>query len=342
MNAVQIADDVLPMIAHTPKIISNVSLVCTLYNERETIRTFLDSIYSLSVFPGEFIILDGGSTDGTTEIISRYRAEKHTSMEVKHIVDPHCNKDYCKSPVAKGRNIAIQQAKGEIIVCTDAGCIVDDQWLGNIVSPFLTDATVDVVSGWYEPVGTGFIQKCLASFWIVPPGAVKAETVIPSSRSVAFRKSVWEKAGGYPELFITAEDTAFSLNLRKINCRFVYQPAAIVYWPMPQSVRGFVVTVFRYAYGDGICSLLPMNFWRNLVKVFLSGFFCIMPLIYSWWWSSGMVIWLLLLVFGRRRGMPVSLRLLLKLPIVFLLKITSDLTYVVGYSVGALHIPGIK
>ena len=45
------------------------SLICTVLNEEESVQELIDSIINQSVMPDEIIIVDGGSTDSTTEVI---------------------------------------------------------------------------------------------------------------------------------------------------------------------------------------------------------------------------------------------------------------------------------
>jgi cellulose synthase/poly-beta-1,6-N-acetylglucosamine synthase-like glycosyltransferase len=288
----------------------------------------------MSVVPQELVIVDGGSTDGTSEIITGYIEANKSTMQVKYILDPRCNKKYFSSPVARGRNIAIQNASNEVIACTDAGCLVDKDWLANIVDPLLRDNTVDVVGGWYSPTGESFIQKCLALFWIIPAESLTDENIVPSSRSIAFRKSAWQKVGGYPEKYITAEDTMFALNLRAAGCRFAVRPHAVVYWPMPEHFGKFVKLVYRYAYGDGYCSLLPANVWKNIGKTAIT-ILCGVA-IYTWgiFGLAILLVWSFLAVHGKRIGSRIRIRHLSALPVLFILKTISDLTYIVGYIVG--------
>ena len=68
---------------------------------------------------------------------------------------------------------------------------------------------------------------------------VDPATFLPSSRSVAFRKSAWEAASGYPEWLDYCEDLVFDLALADhgLTCRFA--PGAIVRFRPRGSLRGF-------------------------------------------------------------------------------------------------------
>lgn len=52
-----------------------ISLITAVYNNYETIQQTLDSVLSQSYPAVEYIIVDGGSTDGTLEILNLYKAK---------------------------------------------------------------------------------------------------------------------------------------------------------------------------------------------------------------------------------------------------------------------------
>ena len=51
-----------------------VSVIATVLNEGPSIRVLLDSVLNQTRAPDEVIIVDGGSTDDTVQIIESYRA----------------------------------------------------------------------------------------------------------------------------------------------------------------------------------------------------------------------------------------------------------------------------
>jgi glycosyltransferase involved in cell wall biosynthesis len=80
---------------------------------------------------------------------------------------------------------------------------------------------------------------------------VDPEAFDPSSRSVAFTRAAWERAGGYPEYVDFAEDTGFDRRLRASGCRFLFEPAAIVRWRVQSDLVGVFRQFRRYARSDG-------------------------------------------------------------------------------------------
>ena len=90
-------------------------------------------------------------------------------------------------------------ATKDIIVTTDAGCTLGSHWLQRITEPLLSDPSIDVVGGWYRADARSFIERSIASVWLLSSESVSVDNFIPSSRPFAFRKTAWSRVGGYPE-----------------------------------------------------------------------------------------------------------------------------------------------
>src|SRR5579859_3755003 len=101
-----------------------ISFITTVYNEEQTIGELLDSLLLQSKMPDEIIIVDGGSSDDTVKKIEKIRLNIKEYQGRFVLISK-------KGKRSIGRNEAVKQAKGEIIVCSDAGCILDKNWLKN-------------------------------------------------------------------------------------------------------------------------------------------------------------------------------------------------------------------
>lgn len=230
------------------------SLICTVYNEENSIQDLLDSILQQSTLPSEVIIVDAMSNDNTWEILLKYTSAFKSKKISYRLLQKSGNRSTC-------RNFAILHARSSTILVTDAGCTLDVNWVQNITKPLSKNSTVDVVSGYYMPtyspskniVETVF-QRCLSAYTSVMPDKFKwlsAKEFLPSSRSIAFKKSAWAAVKGYPENLDTAEDLLFARNLRDAGMNYELARDAIVYWPQKKSLSSAFVQFFKYARGDG-------------------------------------------------------------------------------------------
>jgi glycosyltransferase involved in cell wall biosynthesis len=102
-----------------------VSLIFTVKNEAGALPRLLDSIAAQTRAPDEIVVVDGGSTDATLDVL-RARA---TSLPLKIVSLPNAN-------ISQGRNAAIRAARGDIICSTDAGVRLESCWVEELVKPF--------------------------------------------------------------------------------------------------------------------------------------------------------------------------------------------------------------
>lgn len=242
------------------------SVVITVKNERSSIKTLLDSLENQSVVPKEIIFVDGGSTDRTAEIIKeRMRKNKR----IKLIIHKGASR-------AKGRNMGILSSSSDIIAVTDAGGYPKKDWLEKITAPFV-NPEVKVVSGYYQAQALTVFEKCVVPYFLVMSDRIISDMeFLPSSRSVAFEKLIWEKVGGYPQNFFHNEDLVFDYNLKKVGVSFFFEPEAQVIWFPPKNLFQATKKLFRFAQGDAQGDILRPRikfiFLRYGVGLFLFGF----------------------------------------------------------------------
>ena len=241
-----------------------VSLICPIYNERESVSYLIESMLNQSKKPDEIIFVDSLSSDGTSDIIKEY-AKKN--KEIRLIQR--------KSNISEARNIAINNARHDIIAATDASSKLDKNWLRNIIAPF-KDSSVDVVSGGYKAISRGGIEDYIAMITVKPMSEWAEKTFLPSGRSIAFRKKAWKAVGGYPEHLYTGEDTLFDLKLKEKGFKFKLQKKAFVYWRGRNTIRKFMKQFWLYGKGDGkaynirkmgmnLMFFIGMSFWMFIL-----------------------------------------------------------------------------
>lgn len=219
-----------------------ITFITTILNEEDSIEKLLNSLDSQTLKPNEIIIADGKSTDKTVDRIKNYELRIKREGIVFKLIVKEGNR-------SKGRNTAIKSSTGDIIVCSDAGCVLDKDWIKNITKPF-EDSSVDVVAGYYKGIAKNVFQKCLIPYALVMPDHVDPNNFLPATRSVAFRKKVWEKVGGFEEKYSHNEDYVFAKSLKRNNFNIVFEKSAVVYWYPPKTFKKAFVMFFRFAKGD--------------------------------------------------------------------------------------------
>lgn len=220
-----------------------VSLITTVFNEDQSIRDFLESVRAQTVQPQEIVIVDGGSSDRTVDIVRSF-----DGLPIRLICEP-CN-------IARGRNIAIANARNEIIAVTDAGCRLDPRWVERITA---FDASDDVIVGGFSPVVRSLFDACQFSLHGVMQVWMSDEKIVISSRSLAFRRAAFDAAGGYPEFLNHSEDEYFHLRLAELGYHLRPIPDALVYWDQRATLRELYRQFFLYMRGQGLGGLHPLR-----------------------------------------------------------------------------------
>jgi glycosyltransferase involved in cell wall biosynthesis len=224
-----------------------VTLVSTVKNAAPHIEEFLASVAFQTRSPDEVVIVDGGSTDGTAEILRA--AEGITLIE-----EPGAN-------IARGRNVAIRAATHDLIALTDADCILEPSWLSFLVETL--EAGADVAMGFYAPETETFLQRCMSAVNLPDVTELTEERFMPSGRSMAFRRSAIEAAGGFPEWLDIGEDMYVDHRWRELGVDMRFVPEAIARWRLRESLTETWTQYFRYARGDAIAG---MHRGRNLLR----------------------------------------------------------------------------
>ena len=218
----------------------------TFYNEKPSVVRFFEDLRHWTCLPDEIVMVDGGSNDGTVEAVKEQATR--CSVPVKLIEEQRCN-------VPRGRNIAIANARHELLAVTDMGCTIAPDWLERILQPFESDPSVDVVAGYYEPICHEPIQYCYHYLTYNPQ--INRKFWYPSSRSLALRKKVWEAVGGYPEHIIAGEDTLFDVRIREHGFNEAFQEDARVFWEVKKTYGLVYHQFYRYARGSGRAWVTP-------------------------------------------------------------------------------------
>jgi len=191
-----------------------VSIILPVRNEAGFIRQSLDSILQQD-YPAEqteILVVDGLSTDDTREIIQQYQLE-HTNL---FLID---------NPgriVPTGMNLALRQAKGEIIIRVDGHCIIAPDYVSKCVQ-YLSTGEVDGVGGPMKSIGETPLSETIAVGMSSPFGVGNSafRTIIGKTMLVdsvpfpAYTRSIIEKVGLYDEELVRNQDDEYNYRIRE-------------------------------------------------------------------------------------------------------------------------------
>lgn len=304
-----------------------VALCFTVLNEGASIDRLLDSIQRQTRLPDEIIVVDGGSSD---ETVSRLEA---SSLPVTIIRQPGAN-------ISEGRNRAIAEATAEIIAVTDAGVVLEPEWIERLAAPIERDEA-DVAAGFFVADPQNDFETAMGAT-VLPNVDEIGEGFLPSSRSIAFRRYVWEQVGGYPEWIDYCEDLLFDFAYRELDFRQALVRNAIVHFRPRSSVSSYALQYYRYARGDGKADL-----WRKRQAARYITYGALLP--FGLWLARRSWVGSILLVVGGLIYLKTPLIRMIKasegwsverrtkaIVLVPVLRVVGDLAKMAGYPVGVV------
>ena len=312
-----------------------ITFIVTVFNEEDSIEKLLNSLSSQSTLPDEIIIVDGGSSDRTVAKIKDQRSKIKRYVGNFIVLTKKGNR-------AVGRNEAVRNASGDIIVCSDAGCFLDKDWIRNITKPFI-NSKVDVVAGYYKGEYKNIFQKSLIPYVFVMPDKVDSDTFLPATRSMAFRKNIWKSIGGFAEQFSHNEDYVFANDLKKVHAKIVFEKTAIAYWIPRENLSQVFSMLFRFALGDmeaGIIRpkvvLVLVRYWVGFIALLTYLIFDLNFILYSLCFILLMyIIWAIVKNYKYIK----DYRAFFILPV---LQIVADVAVISGSIMGLLKLWGTK
>ncbi len=223
-----------------------VSLVATLRNEMAHLEEWWESILSQTRLPDEVVIVDGGSDDGTLEFLRAAEAPFPLVLE-----------SFPGSNISAGRNRAVMLASHEVIAVTDGGCVLRPDWLEKLTGPLEEDPSLMLVAGAYLPRTEGFFQRLSACVTLPRLEEIDERRFLPSARSTAYRRGVWEAVGGYPEWLAYGEDMYFNHAWKNMGMSYAVRKDAVVEWRLRTGPASLFRQYYRYAWGDGRSGMYP-------------------------------------------------------------------------------------
>ena len=132
----------------------------------------------------------------------------------------------------KGRNTGTAAAQHEGIAYTDAGITLDPHWMMQLVKT-RDETGADIVYGNFSPIVNSLFEKAAAIAYVpaLQPGQIRTKSIA----SCLLRKSIWEKAGGFPDWRAT-EDLGFIERDDKVEEKIKTAVADTVGWKLRQGL----------------------------------------------------------------------------------------------------------
>lgn len=194
---------------------ASVSVIIPCFNAERWIGEAIESCLAQSAPPQEIIVVDDGSTDGSAEVISRYRGK------VRYV-------HQANGGGGRARNVGLELSRGDFIQFLDADDLLLPGKLEHHAAVMAATGAAAVYGDWrhqfHEPDGRVWrgepiisgkpadILEALLADWWVPLFAV------------LYRRDIVEAIGGWDESLAAAQDRDFFLRVAMATDQIAYAP----------------------------------------------------------------------------------------------------------------------
>jgi glycosyltransferase involved in cell wall biosynthesis len=182
-----------------------VSVVIPVYNSERFLCETLDSVFAQDYEPFEVIVVDDGSTDGSSAIAQSYSKLHYIRQE--------------NSGPSAARNAGIAAARGEIVAFTDSDDILLPHRLSVQVGYLIEHPELTATLG--------------RQVWTTPPPNAVPDRVwgdldgVPPMTMVIWKRALLE-VGGFDPALRGPEDTDLLIRLRELGHQFVVVPQVVM------------------------------------------------------------------------------------------------------------------
>jgi cellulose synthase/poly-beta-1,6-N-acetylglucosamine synthase-like glycosyltransferase len=219
----------------------SVSVIVPVRNGENVVGECIDAILAAD-YPAdrrEILVVDNGSTDGTA-------AQIH-SRPVTYLHEP-------RSGVSNARNRGITASTGEILAFIDADCLVEPQWLSELVRPF-EDPEIGAVGGNLEhvPATTPAERQAARLLGSWQQFAFNSDPAYPITANAAYRRDVIDRIGPFDPHMIRAQDVELGLRFQeRSGRRLAFAEKATARHRHRSTQLGFFRQQLGWAYGAGL------------------------------------------------------------------------------------------
>lgn len=198
-----------------------VSVIVCCYNEEKHLPICLQSLKKQTYRDFELIVVDDGSTDGTSQVAQDLGAKV---VKINH------------SGLPTARNVGVENASGDIVAFTDADCTVEPKWLEKLVYALESKGYDGVIGGTVKALNPqNSFLKCLR---LMDRNSVRK--CISGGYNMAYRKETIITLGGFDPRFFRGGDYDFNLRVLENGFKVGWVKDATVYFTFPDSIRKLI------------------------------------------------------------------------------------------------------
>jgi peptidoglycan/xylan/chitin deacetylase (PgdA/CDA1 family)/GT2 family glycosyltransferase len=225
-----------------------VSVLIPAFNEARVIEASVRRILASRDARIEVIVIDDGSTDGTSDVV---RAAFAIDPRVRLLTLANGGK-------ARALNAALRIARGDVVVALDADTQFEADTIAKLLRWF-ADPAIGAVAG-NAKIGNAvnIVTRWQAVEYVTAQNlerraldALGAVTVVPGAVG-AWRRTALDAVGGYP-VDTLAEDQDLTIAIQRAGWRVACDVDAVAWTEAPETARALFRQRYRWAYGTLQC-----------------------------------------------------------------------------------------
>lgn len=131
---------------------------------------------------------------------------------------------------AAARNRGVREARGRLLLFTDADCVPQTGWIAHLTAALATSPVAGGAVTFDLDAGYWAVADNIASFHeLLPdrPAEPQTESLL-GSLNLAVTREAWEALGPFDEALTTSEDLDWLLRARAAGLATAFEPAAVV------------------------------------------------------------------------------------------------------------------
>lgn len=259
------------------------SVITPVYNRPVEVDDLLRSLAEQSYQDFEVFIVEDGSTVRCDEVAERYNDRLDLHYHYKE-----------NEGRSIARNYGIERARGEYFIFFDSDCVIPKDYF-KVLKAELEREPVDCFGG-PDAASDDFsdVQKAInfsmTSFLTtggIRGGKVQLEKFVPRSFNMGYSRKVWEKVGGFREMF--SEDIDMSTRVRQAGFSIRLIRDAYVYHKRRVDLKKFARQTYVFGMSRITLKLLypdSLKLVHCLPAVFVLGCLALILLAIFWhWWA---------------------------------------------------------
>ena len=270
------------------------SVIIPVYNRPAEVEDLLRSLSEQTCKDFEVYLVEDGSTLRCEDIAARYQDRLDLHYHYKE-----------NEGRSIARNYGIERASGEYFIFFDSDCVIPSQYFETLKRE-LEREYVDCFGG-PDAASDDFsdVQKAInfsmTSFLTtggIRGGKVQLEKFVPRSFNMGYSRRVWEKVGGFREMF--SEDIDMSTRIRQAGFSIRLIREACVYHKRRVDLKKFARQTYVFGMSRITLKLLypdSLKLVHCLPAVFVIGcvVLILLAIFWRWWAILPLVLYVLML-----------------------------------------------